>query len=413
MTVTEQLRLLFLAPFAPRLDGAHGGSRAVAQLMWELSGRHRISLLHMNLPGDPPVDERLRSRCERVEAVPVQFGDTRMRWWRRRLRVAAGLLMGRPRWVSNWTDDAFSLQLEDILRSWQPQVVQAEFHVMGQYLLKFNVPGVKRILVEHEPGITRAVGNLGSSSAVHWPLAAVELWAWQRYERGIVAAADAVVVFTRRDERALARLGATTPVVTIPLATDLPAEPLNPVGVLPPRLLFAGNFMHPPNIDAAMRLIRGIFPRVQQARPDACLDLVGPRPPRELLKSAGPGVSVHGYVEDVRPYLDRAAVVVAPMRLGGGMRVKVLEALAAGKAVVASPLAVEGLAVEDGREVRIASTDEQFADVILGLLENPGERAGLAQHARLWAEVNLTPQACGARYEELYRSLLTRPATNI
>lgn len=326
------------------------------------------------------------------------------------MRVAAGLLSGRPRWVSNWTDDAFSLQLEDILRSWQPHIVQAEFHVMGQYLLKFSDSPVKRVLVEHEPGIMRAAGDLDSSSVTRRPLAAIELWAWKRYETRIIAAADTVVVFTQRDERALVTLDSTTPVVRIPLGAEVPAEPMNALGAVPPRVLFAGNFMHPPNVDAAMRLARRIFPRVQQLRPEVHLDLIGPRPPRELLVAAGPGVTVHGYVEDIGPFLDRAAVVVAPLRLGGGMRVKVLEALAAGKATVASPVAVEGLAVEDGREVRVASTDEQFADVILSLLDDPHARAALARGARHWAEENLSLRATADRYEELYRSLLTRSA---
>lgn len=408
----RQLRLLVLAPFAPRLDGVHGGSRVIAQLLSGLAARHRIFLLHMYVPGEPPVDDVLSALCDRVAAVPVRFGDSGARWWWRRLRVAAGLLRGRPRWASNWTDRTFARQLEEIVASWRPDIVQAEFHVMGQYLLPLRHSQVKRILVEHEPGISRGEETPDARRVPARMLAALERSAWRRYETRAIAAADAVVVFTPRDERALGTLGSTTPVVRIPLAAEVPAQPLSPVGAPPPRLLFVGNFMHPPNVDAAMRLIRSIFPLVQQARPDAHLDLIGPGPPRELLDAAGPGVSVHGYVDDVRPYLDRAAVIVAPMRLGGGMRVKILEALAAGKAVVASPLAVEGLAVEDGRQVRLASSDERFAEIILDLVDDHPGREALARRARSWAEANLSPQVTAGRYEALYRSLLTLPAAD-
>src|SRR2546422_10461962 len=100
-------------------------------------------------------------------------------------------------------------------------------------------------------------------------------------------------------------------------------------------------------------------------------------------------VIVTGPVPDVTPYLDRTAIVVVPLRLGGGMRVKVLEALAAGKAMIASPLAVEGLAVVDGEHAVLAETDQQFCDAIVQLLADPARRAALAGSARAWACAHL------------------------
>src|SRR5262249_58786719 len=117
-----------------------------------------------------------------------------------------------------------------------------------------------------------------------------------------------------------------------------------------PSLVFVGNYMHPPNVDAALRLVQEIFPRIAAQRPDVRLALVGDRVPARLRRVAGPNVDVTGLVSDVAPYLDRAAVVTVPVTTGGGLRVKVVEALAAGKAPVASPLAVEGLAIEDRSE---------------------------------------------------------------
>ena len=100
---------------------------------------------------------------------------------------------------------------------------------------------------------------------------------------------------------------------------------------------------------------------------------------REL---AGDDVVVTGRVQDVTPYLDRAAVVVAPLRLGGGTRVKVLEALAAGKAVVASPLAAEGITQCDGEHLLLAESDEEFADATTRLLDDPDARSALGRRAR-------------------------------
>ena len=107
----------------------------------------------------------------------------------------------------------------------------------------------------------------------------------------------------------------------------------------------------------------------------------------------------------VEPWLNRAAVVVAPLRLGGGMRVKVVEALAAGKAVVATPLAVEGLAVTDGGEVALARTDEEIAEAVAGLIGDPARRAALAARAHAWARAHLGWERCVTAYEALYDRL--------
>jgi glycosyltransferase involved in cell wall biosynthesis len=110
----------------------------------------------------------------------------------------------------------------------------------------------------------------------------------------------------------------------------------------------------------------------------------------------------------VTPYLDRAAVVVVPLRMGGGMRVKVLEALAAGKAVVASRLAVEGLDVVDGKQILLAETDKQFIDAIVQLLYYTERRTALAVCARAWACANLGWEGSIAAYDALYESLIQR-----
>ena len=203
----------------------------------------------------------------------------------------------------------------------------------------------------------------------------------------------------------LAPFAPHTPIVRIPLGMALPEHPLNPLGHSPPSLLFVGNFGHPPNADAAVRLISAIFPRVQARFPELVLHIVGEQPAPRVRQMANANVIVTGPVPDVTPYLDRAALVVVPLRLGGGMRVKVLEALAAGKAVIASPLAVEGLDVVDGEHVFVAESDPQFCDAIAQLLAHPEQRAALAARARAWAHANLSWERSVVAYETLYQNL--------
>ena len=286
--------------------------------------------------------------------------------------------------------------------------MQIEYHVMGQYLSALDACPAPRVLTEHEPG-AKAARDLMDS---HHGFARLTYWlgllAWERFERSVIRQVQAVVIFNERDRQALAYCTRNTPIVRIPLGTVLPEHPLNPLGYPPLSLLFVGNFKHPPNVDAAVRLIRAIFPRVQARYPGVALLVVGEQPPRHIQRMASERIIVTGRVPDVTPYLDQAAVVVAPIRLGGGMRVKVLEALAAGKAVVASPLAIEGLDLVDGEQVLLAETDQQFCDGIVRLLTHPDSRTALAARARAWACAHLGWEKSIAAYERLYESLIER-----
>ncbi len=402
-------RLLLLLPFAPRRDAAHGGGRVLAEVLARLAQRHALAILHLRASEESPIDEILCERCEVVEEVVRPSGGLSLaRRWSRRGRLLAALLGGRPLWVSAWSVPAFATRARVLARTWRPEIVQLEYLVMGQYLDAVGDCRAPRVLTEHEPAADLARGLEALRRGVGRWMARLEGLAWVRFERRILARVQAAVVFTERDRRVLQTLAPSTPLVTIPLGTTLPERPLDPLGSVPSRLVFAGSLFHPSNLDAAQRLVRDILPRVRLRCSDASLDIVGDRPPERLCRLASPNVAITGLVPDAVPYLDRAAVVVVPVRFGGGMRVKVLEAMAAGKALVASPRAVEGLDLRDGDQVLLAETDQQFCDAVVRLLRDPQQRAALATRARAWACANLDWDRSVAAYEALYASLLDR-----
>lgn len=397
------LKLLFLLPFPPRLDASHGGSRVMAELLVRLAERHRVALLYLRAADESPVDDGLREKCEIVREAerPVPRVG-----WRLRFRLLYSFLQGKPIWAALWSVRAFKNELRSLVSEWQPDIVQLEFHIMGQYLTVIGDFTGPRVLTEHEPG-TRAARDLeltkkGYTRVLH----SLDKRVWERYERRVLKEIDVAVVFTEQDRRELSKLGGDTPIVRIPLQVTVPAEPLDPVGKAPPGVLFVGNFIHPPNVDAAEHLIRDIFPAVRVHAPDARLFIVGDRPPARLRQMASEHVIVTGLVPDVSPYLDSAAVVVAPLRTGGGMRVKVLEALAAGKAVVAYPLAMEGLQVSNGQHAFIAGDDQEFVVCILELLGDEEKRRRTATAAYDWACQNISWQRSVTAYENLYADLL-------
>jgi glycosyltransferase involved in cell wall biosynthesis len=399
------LRLLLLSPFAPRHDAPHGGGRTIAQLVTHLGRRHRVALLCLRPQGDPSTDEQVRAACDLVDEVELPGeGSGLVARWRRRLRLLRGLARGTPMWAVDCDVPAFSQLVTRTLRSWEPDIVQAEFHVMGSYLGQAGP--VVRVLTEHEPGVTAAAEASEDARGPGRRLAQADAAAWRRFESRVLRDTDAVVVYAERDQRALEVLASGASFVRIPLGIDLPAAPLNPLGADPPTILFVGNFKHPPNVDAASRLVDAIFPRVVLDVPDARLCLVGDHVPRQLRRAGGGNVIVTGRVADVTPHLATAAAVTAPLRRGGGTRVKVLEALANGKALVASSLALEGIAVADGDQVLVAETDAEFAAALVQLLTDAELRQRLGAHARQWAEENLGWARTIVGYDRLYADLV-------
>lgn len=400
--IERRLRLLFLLPFAPRLGGRHGGARVTGQLIAGLALRHEVAVLYLEDTGEPPPEQQLLSRCALVEPVARAAGPPTLLT---RARVKLGLVRGLPTWASELASPRLARRAAELAAEWRPDVVQLEFPVMGQYLPALDGCRAPRVLVDHD-------ASLRDLRAWRGPLrrlvGALDERAWRKFERRGIEQVQAVVVFTERDRRTLDGLGTGTPVRRIPFGVPLPHVPLSPAGTAPPGVLFVGNFRHAANADAAVWLGRSLFPPVRVALPEARLTIVGASPTPDVLALAEDGVSVTGKVRDVAPYLDQAAVVAAPIRVGGGMRVKVLEALAAGKAVVATPLAVEGLDVVSGEQLEVAASAEDFTSALECLLRDESRRRALAERARAWACERLGWDDAIARYERLYLELVGR-----
>ena len=376
------------------------------QLLEQLVDTHEVAALYLRAPGEPAIDGTLRERLALAEEIgrpgpPVSAAG------RAAVQVRRGLgsIAGRPAWATDWAVPAFARRARELVTSWRPDVVQAELHVMGQYLPALSGLGSGRILVDHEPGAA-ASGDLEAWERGPRRVGRrLDGLAWRRYERRVLDATDAVVTFSKDDQRLLAARAPQARVLRIAPGVTLPPQPYDPVGSEPPTVLFIGTFVHPPNVEGAIRLATRIFPEVRARHAAAKLEVVGDAPPAAVRELSGQGIVVTGRVDDVRPYLDRAAVVAAPLRLGRGTRVKVLEALAAGKALVATPRALAGVDVVPGQHVLAATTDAEIRDALLALLDSPERRRRLAGAARAWALENLRWEDRAAEYESLYDSL--------
>jgi glycosyltransferase involved in cell wall biosynthesis len=392
---TVRRRILVITPFAPA-QGRSGGALVSYGLFSALADRHELVVIHLD--GEHTMDSGLAARCAAVHVFPAK----RLSRWSRRAVAIGALRRGRSVWACELGIRDLQRRVSALTKELEPDVVQVEHGVVGEALSAAG-PRAIRIVTIYDPAASLIeflpLRREGLALAHR-----LDAWSALREERRILSLADAAVVFSERDRRLLAESSrpASGELVAIPLGWDVPSAALDPVGARPPTVLFVGSFIHPPNVDAALSLARVILPRVRQACTDVTLEIVGGSPPPEVLALASDAVRVTGAVPSVTPYLDRAAVVVTPIAIGGGARVKVLEALAAGKAVVASPRAAEGISARAGHELIVTDGDAATAAAVVQLLADERARRELAGRARAWALRELSFAKMADRYEELY-----------
>lgn len=227
-------------------------------------------------------------------------------------------------------------------------------------------------------------------------------WVAGQYERWMFAPYAHVVVLAAPDRAELQTLNAGLPLRVIPNGIDLAYFAPQPVPRHPATLLFIGNYDYPPNLDAALYLADVVLPAVRAHIPDATLQLVGHAPPPALRSRASSVITVTGRVPDVRPYLASATAFVCPLRVGAGIKNKVLEALAMGTPVVATPLSVDGIAVQHGKTALVAAADA-LAPLTVDVLRNPALQQQLSVAGRLLIEARYSWEAVVTQYEALYR----------
>ena len=239
-------------------------------------------------------------------------------------------------------------------------------------------------------------------------VAALRLSMARRYESFMFAPYGPVVVLAEADALALRRLNPSLDVRVIPNGIDLAYFQPSATARQAAELLFLGNYEYAPNVDAAFFLIDEVLPRVRAAYPQATLKLVGHAPPPPLLSRQSEAVRVLGRVDDVRPHYAQAAAFVAPLRLGAGMKNKILEALAMQTPVVTTPIGADGISVQHGQHALIAPA-ESIAEQTLALLDDPALGRRLGQAGRALIEARYSWGAVAEAYLSLYESASKRP----
>jgi glycosyltransferase involved in cell wall biosynthesis len=304
---------------------------------------------------------------------------------------------GRPEAVEEFDSPAFRAALQQTVRKWRPAVAQLEFTQLAQYAA--DCAPARTILVEHDVTFDLYQQLLGLNE--HWELRR-ELERWRRFETAAWGTVDRVVTMSERDRRTVASTRAVT------LANGVDIERFCPGAGSPDgrRILFIGSFAHRPNVMGVEFFVRQVWPLLQGTTLHIIAGARHERYPVDADLSQ-PGITVEGFVADVRPAYRRATLVVAPLVASAGTNIKVLEAMAMGKAVVSTPAGVNGLDLTPGEDFVLVQTAAEMSEAIERLLGNPAERARIEAAARARVARDYSWDTIAAAQSALYRELLS------
>jgi polysaccharide biosynthesis protein PslH len=400
------MKLLFLVPYLPS-PPKYGGQRRIHGLVTRLARTHQVSVIGLTYPPEtgataiPATSEY----CEHVVALPETWH--RVDGHEKRVRQLRTLLSPGSWEAHLYRRPALQKALDEHLAQHAYDAIIVEFAFMAQYT--FNTgrhPRPLLILDEHNIEydlLRRTASSTGFARklfhAVNWrKLRIEEARTWRAY--------DGVAVTSVRDERLLHDDLPTARTAVVPNGVDIEGFcPRPDVAPAPRTLLFFGAMNYYPNTDAALFFANSVMPLVRLKYPDARLRIVGDAggtPVRDLTEH---GVEVVGFVDDVREEIARAAVVVAPLRIGGGTRLKILEAMSMAKPIVATNIGAEGIDVAHGRDILLADEPDDLAAAVSRLFDDPQLAARMGAQARDTAVGFYSWEASAAKLEQLIETL--------
>jgi glycosyltransferase involved in cell wall biosynthesis len=348
-----------------------------------LARQHQVTLVsYVRATDRPEAVRHLWGLCKAVHTVPLARSTARDLWC-----LGASLLRGQP-WVMVRDDRAAMRQLVDRLAGEQRfDLVHADQLNMAQFALR--VSGGQKVLDLHNALWTlyRRLWQTLDSGPKRW-LFGRDWRLLRRYEAEMCRRFDMVLAVSEEDKRALIEVNGREDIVVIPIAIDTDEVKMLNLAPTEPHIVHIGTMFWPPNVSGILWFLREVYPRVKSRVPDVRCTLIGARPPQQIVQAGrtDPSLTVTGFVDNPEPLLRKSSLMVVPLQAGGGMRVKILNALAQGMPVVSTTLGCEGIAVTNDQDILIADEPAAFADAVVRLLTDSALRRRLVESGRRLVE---------------------------
>ena len=391
------IRVLLVSPYLP-FPLSHGGAVRIFSLCRALAGRVEFALVSLREKEDVSDYARLGEIFGEIRIVDKDE------------RPTAGERL--PEQVRQHQLSGLGAAVAELAREWEPDLLQVEYTHLAAF--RDAAPHVPAILVEHD-----ITFSLYHQLAAREP---VDSHAWREYERWLeferewLEKYDGVWTVSDHDRAIAIREGRRAPEQTFTVPNGVDTARFVPRGepAGPPEIFYVGSFRHLPNVIGFEKLRDEVMPRVWAVHPEARLRVVaGPRheeywkqfAPRGANPEFDPRVTVHGFVEDLRPLYAGATLVVVPLEVSAGTNIKVLEAMACGKAIVTTPVGCAGLDLRTPEEVLIEKDWQAFARAVAALLDDRSLRERLGRRARRTAERRFSWEAIAAAAHQSYQML--------
>jgi glycosyltransferase involved in cell wall biosynthesis len=386
-SATNKPRVLIVSAYTP-FPLSHGGAVRIHNLTVRAAADWDQILICFVDTDAPPPPQLLEQFVEVVQVC--------------RIGSHAAVRSNRPEVVEEFASDVFSAALRLAVRKWSPVIAQLEFTHMAQY--GADCAPARTILVEHD--ITFDLYEQMARTSSDWDLHR-ELKRWRRFETSAWRDMSCVVTMSAKDQGVVTGARA----VTLPNGVDLDRFRVAAHAPEPRRILFVGSFSHLPNLIALAFFLDDVWPRL----PNANLHIIAGANHEYFLDYQSrqvhvnlvqPGIELEGFVSDVRPAYQRAAIVVAPLVSSAGTNLKILEAMACGRPVVSTPAGVNGLDLTPGTDFILAHTGAEMAAAITELFASPDECRRLAAAGRRRVEESYGWDEIARKQSELYCALI-------
>jgi glycosyltransferase involved in cell wall biosynthesis len=383
-------RILLLAPQLP-YPPEQGTSLRNYNILRGLLQWYDVTL--MSFVAEAPSAEALDrlSGCTELITIPVPERSMAT-------RIARLLTDSRPDMAHRLHSDAFNKALADQLEQGrdgtggypvaQIEGIELSFAVD---IIRSQSPRTKIVFDEHnaEYELQRRAYLADRATPGRWPAAVystIQAARLRKYERRICSLVDHVVAVSEKDGRLLSDLGLKTPLSVIPNSIDVREYEQGDARTEQYDLVFVGKMDYRPNVDAVLWFAAEVWPLLKAWRPQTTWAIVGKKPHRRLAPlRAVRGITITGRVEKVQPYLHGSKICLMPFRVGSGTRLKLIEAMASGRAVVSTTMGAEGFAVNSGEHLLLADDPQAQAEAILALLDDDQRRLALGAAASRFA----------------------------
>jgi len=388
----ERKKILFITPFFPN-PPIHGGAMRMNHMIRGLCEDNDLYLLSFAKEDIKKEDiHEMEKYCKKVEALDYEPA------------CPLGFFPFKPGIARGYQSSRLRKKLEQMIAFYDIDIVQAEYIQMAQYAFKSK--DIPLILTNHEVNHLavkfdfrkKGLANKLKTLFIYLQSINYEIRACRNFDR--------VIALTDTDKAALSPY-LKEDIHILPTGVDI--DYFKPRGdVEDGAIVYVGYFGHYPNVDSMLYFTSEVFPLVKEKYPNAKLYIVGSMPTEEIKNLASNDIIVTGFVDDLREYLDKASVFIAPIRFGAGFRGKVLQALAAGKAVVSTSLGAEGLGLTHGETILIADDSNGFAEAVVSVLDDKRLREKLAHNGRRAIENKYSWQAIFRRQQEIWDEALKK-----